>query len=45
MLSVYRAGLCGGLALLWNIGVSISVQSYSIWHIDALVKSEDEIGK
>ncbi|KAL9675120.1 hypothetical protein QQ045_003321 [Rhodiola kirilowii] len=38
--SVDRRGLAGGLALLWNEEVEVSVRSYSRWHIDASVRAE-----
>ncbi|CAM8888420.1 unnamed protein product [Rhodiola kirilowii] len=38
--SVGRKGLGGGLALLWNDEVDVSLRSYSKAHIDVFVKAE-----
>lgn len=35
---VDRVGLSGGLALLWNEEVDLTIKSYSRYHIDALVE-------
>uniref|UniRef100_A0A2N9FI47 CCHC-type domain-containing protein n=1 Tax=Fagus sylvatica TaxID=28930 RepID=A0A2N9FI47_FAGSY len=40
---VDRHGFGGGLALLWRSSVSVHIQSYSIFHIDADVVMEDEL--
>ena len=37
--AVGRVGLGGGLALLWNSPLNISLQSFSISHIDVFVES------
>lgn len=36
--SVDRSGTNGGLALLWNQNLDLSVSSYSHWHISAQIK-------
>ncbi|CAM8950756.1 unnamed protein product [Rhodiola kirilowii] len=38
--SVDRRGLAGGLALLWTEEVTLSILSYSQWHVDAEVMAE-----
>ncbi|CAM8975473.1 unnamed protein product [Rhodiola kirilowii] len=32
----------GGLALLWKEDLEVSIQSYSTYHIDALIREEEE---
>ncbi|CAM8987641.1 unnamed protein product [Rhodiola kirilowii] len=39
---VERRGLAGGLALLWNDDVDVSILNFSTYHIDAIVKGEEE---
>ncbi|KAG4109648.1 hypothetical protein ERO13_1Z049493v2 [Gossypium hirsutum] len=41
-LAVDSAGKGGGLALLWRDGLDVSVQNYSNFHIDSLVRPENE---
>ncbi|PPR88589.1 hypothetical protein GOBAR_AA32102 [Gossypium barbadense] len=41
-LAVDSAGKSGGLALLWRDGLDVSVQNYSNFHIDSLVRLENE---
>jgi hypothetical protein len=38
---VARQGYGGGLALLWDSGVTLNIESYSQHHIDAKVIQED----
>ncbi|CAM8982176.1 unnamed protein product [Rhodiola kirilowii] len=40
---VPRQGLAGGLALWWKEEVSLSILSYSKYHIDACVEGEDRV--
>ncbi|CAM8911363.1 unnamed protein product [Rhodiola kirilowii] len=40
--AVERRGLAGGLALLWNEEIDVSIQNYSSFHIDANVRGEEE---
>jgi hypothetical protein len=42
-LAVNRVRFGGGLALMWDMAISVSVQSYSNWHIDAKMKSEEGV--
>ncbi|KAG4109570.1 hypothetical protein ERO13_1Z049349v2 [Gossypium hirsutum] len=41
-LAVDSAGKSGGLALLWRDGLDVSVQNYSNFHVDSLVRLENE---
>ena len=41
--TVPSLGRCGGLALLWNDEVGLTIQNYSINHIDAHVRSQGEL--
>ncbi|TYH19510.1 hypothetical protein ES288_A05G357600v1 [Gossypium darwinii] len=41
-LAVDSAGKSGGLALLWRDGLDVLVQNYSNFHIDSLVRLENE---
>ncbi|KAK8351680.1 hypothetical protein V6Z11_A05G048900 [Gossypium hirsutum] len=36
-------GKSGGLALLWRDGINVSIQNYSKFHIDSLVRLEDDV--
>ena len=38
--AVPRIGLAGGLALLWQDGVDVDIQTSSSHHIDALIKQK-----
>ncbi|KAA3463010.1 reverse transcriptase [Gossypium australe] len=40
-LAVSSKGKSGGLALMWKEGTSVSIQSYSKFHVDALVDIDD----
>lgn len=37
------SGRSGGLALLWNPNLNLTIQSYSKYHIDAIVKTDKKI--
>ena len=39
--AVDRIGFGGGLALLWNSNLDVSLQSFSVGHIDAYIKCDD----
>ncbi|CAM8951095.1 unnamed protein product [Rhodiola kirilowii] len=40
--AVDQRGLAGGLALLWNRDIDVSIQNFSSFHIDATVRGEEE---
>ena len=42
-LGVQRLGYGGGLALLWSQDTDLSIKSYSLSHIDAVVKLSDSV--
>lgn len=39
--TVDTSGLQGGLALIWNQGLDLSIQSYSTWHNSAKLSMPD----
>ncbi|KAK8328760.1 hypothetical protein V6Z11_A11G272000 [Gossypium hirsutum] len=41
-LAVDSEGKSGGLALLWRDGINVSIQNYSKFHIDSLLRLEDD---
>jgi hypothetical protein len=41
MIAVDSVGTSGGLALFWKREVDVTLQSYSEYHIDTVVKEED----
>ncbi|KAL9679393.1 hypothetical protein QQ045_017252 [Rhodiola kirilowii] len=35
-------GLSGGLAILWDDSVGVEIKSYSFYHIDVVIKEQEE---
>ncbi|BFG40502.1 hypothetical protein CerSpe_267760 [Prunus speciosa] len=42
--SVGRVGMFGGLAILWQDEVTVSLRSYSKGHIDVFIEGVEQIG-